>query len=774
MPSKFGGIPVDEKPTTGSKFGGVAVQEPIETPVAAAPTSFKAPDLLPPGYFDEAKIAKTPQGAIQKGLALGGEEIGIAGKQLMSGFKSTPEQEKRLKEIEQEASKLPFYGRAMRYAPEVAAAVPAAFAVPEIATAGGLATALGLGGLSSTITQPVKKASEGGKFLKEKGKQFVTGAEESGLGLGLGTAVQAIPGVLKTIGKYTIGTSQPEIDALARAAEKEGFVLEPGQLRKDKPVGTPGFMEAAKAKNEKIATKLSSKTTGKETENITPEFLSGRKKELSKEYDTIFGRNLTIDSKLVGELQKMKDFEMAVSPAGVTPVRSTANNIIDRWNTELANAQQKTIDNNLKRILQQQGRGGVEPIVRLRKDWPTIRDASSPNVPEWASSVEKTITELSDSLGLKTTPKMWVSSPRREGLYGMATGDGHIVINDTLDAKGALATALHEFGHQAEFQLFAYAPKETRTEVIKAFNQQMQSIPVGVKTIEQHRPITSEKYGESRKQIPDKGFETGYLRDFSEWFAEQTSRWITTSKTPTTVVEKFFKDVADSWKKIYQKVSGYVPMVDEVDKFFRSNWKGDLMQSVTQDASAIAKSIEPVAVMGKDLTAAIDGRELQRLRENMTRIARTATDGRDREVAGNFVSAIDDAIGRQDRALLDRLRQTNRQYAATATLADGIEKGFVSGGKVSLEGLGKYLSNRVYGYGSGTSQHPLYELGYMGKALGLRSRAEGINIPEDKLISALAGRSKQLLGGIAGARSQTARNIQRQLTEEEIRNAGKP
>jgi hypothetical protein len=358
---------------------------------------------------------------------------------------------------------------------------------------------------------------------------------------------------------------------------------------------------------------------------------------------------------LVKQLNEMKKFEQSVNPAGVGPVSTTAENIIARWKEEVTSAQQKTIENNLKRIMQKQGRGGVEPITRLKRDWPTIRDSAAGNVPDWMPGIEKTINELSASLGLQQTPKLWVSAPRRPGLYGMATGDGHIIINDGVNAEGAIATALHEFGHQAEFQLFMHAAPDTRKSVIQAWNDQMASIPVGVKTVQQHRPLTAEKYGAAGKQIPDVGHERGYLRSFPEWFAEQTSRWITETKTPTSVVEKFFSTIAESWKKVYQKVTGYIPLVKEVDNFFRSNWKGDLLeQSVAKEGISADKfSFIPEV----DVTAKIPGQELQRLRSNLTRIARTAADGNDRQAASKFVEVIDSHIGKSNPDILKSLEK---------------------------------------------------------------------------------------------------------------------
>jgi hypothetical protein len=582
------------------------------------------------------------------------------------------------------------------------------------------------------------------------------------MGVGFG------PRVVKGGTKALIGESQPATEELARKMEAKGYQFEPAQIKADNPISSPGASEAIRKNNELLATKEASNKTGEAVENITSTFVNKKLKEKGEVYDKIFGRDFTIDQDLVNTVNKAAQFESSVNPAGLGAIKSTAANISQRFENELINQTQKQIQNRITNILKQQGRGGVAPITRLKRDWPTLRHASDAGAPQWAADVEKSIHELSDQLGLRVKPQVWFSAPRREGLFGMATGDGHIIINDTLDASGAVSTALHEFGHQAEFQLFSHAPSNVQNEVIRSFREQMQSIPMGVKTMEQHRPITSQKYGESaRKQIPDAGFEKSYLRDFSEWFAEQTSRWITTTATPKTVVEKFFKTVADSWKQIYNKVSGYIPMTQSINDFFRSNWKGDLLNAVDAEAG-ITKSAQsaPIQAMeGENVLAKIDGKELQRLRSNLTDIARNSTDGANRKVAGDFVNAIDKTIEKYHPKEFESLQKNNREYAAVRSLADGLEpNGFVKGGKVSPEALGKYVASKSYGYGAGTSTHPLYELGYAGEKLGMRSREEGVQLQGSELAKAL-GASKLRLAAMLGTRSQLARKLQRTLSE---------
>jgi hypothetical protein len=52
-----------------------------------------------------------------------------------------------------------------------------------------------------------------------------------------------------------------------------------------------------------------------------------------------------------------------------------------------------------------------------------------------------------------------------------------------------------------------------------------------------------------------------YWTSFGEWYADQTSRWAVTSKSPVSVVEKFFKKLAIQLRSFYQQLRNakYLP-----------------------------------------------------------------------------------------------------------------------------------------------------------------------------------------------------------------------
>lgn len=559
------------------------------------------------------------------------------------------------------------------------------------------------------------------------------------------------------------GKTQPLITELAKQAEARGIVLDPAQLRPSKPLGSPGFKTKDQINNEKIVTEWVTEATGKKSENITPEFLKSRTDQFKKDYDYIFNRNFEIDKPFVDTLKNIEQFERSVSPATSSAITGTARNLIDRYEREAIQAKLKQMQKHGKRIGIKEGPmvGGLPQ--GMRRDWNVVYKAGDANSPDWLNDITTMVNQLSTEMGLKKTPEVYAGVPRRSTLQGQASPTGVFIVRSDLDRNGALATAIHEFGHQAEFQALWNAPQDVQSEIMRAYLAQAKTTPKGKLTTEQYRPITAEKYGkENREQIAKGGYEE-YLRNFNEWFAEQTSRWITQTKAPTTVVEKFFAGIADIWRKIYQRVTGYVPMVKEVDNFYRSRWSGDVLAEAYPQQFFRELDTDLGNITGK-----ISGAELQRLRSNLRDVANTNSDGAIRKAAADFVTQIDGMIARENPKLAEDLVRTNREYAATMTLAEGIEKGFVTQGKIDLEGLGNYLAGKTYGFGLGTSRHPLYEQGFMGQQLQMRSRAEGTQYPTTPYLRTTTRALADLLRTKLGGRTQFARGIQRRASETPI------
>ena len=592
------------------------------------------------------------------------------------------------------------------------------------------------------------------------------------------------------------GVTQAE---LAAQAEREGLKVRAPQARYEDPIGMPLSRE-----NQVQVNKAISDITGKESSTVDPKFIKNRMEDLGKKYDKAYSGQIQIDKNIADSMKEIADFEKAIDPAGSAQILKTAENLSARWDRAymeaVAQATQQQLLKTMSQQRRQMGRGigdvidytfkpgeriDAAPLTReILESYGTrptnVRLLTAEDAPVWAKDVNSVITELTEKLGLRVRPGVYVG--RGGDAYGWAHPYGHIFLNEDLlkSGKDAIATAIHEFGHHAEFQLFNHAAPEVKTAIGNAWREHM-AASVG-KTIEQYRPVTAEKYApESRGRVPQTAEELKYFAGFPEWFAEQTSRWITTAKQPITVVEKFFKGIADMWKAIYQRVTGYVPLADDVKKFMEANWEGKAINEtvvqkilkapegaapgtiVDPTVVAVTKPIKPVG----PVIAKIDGNEFQALRN---KIAKTARDGDklNRPRARELLRQLDDAMANTNPEIAAQLKKINQQYRATMALRELELSGDPSilRGQVNPQALGKMIAQE----GSAIT-HPLAKYGQYGTGLGMRSAAAGAEAQADiikALVSGATRLGKALTTPIISTPSDIARRaIQRRMTPVE-------
>lgn len=228
------------------------------------------------------------------------------------------------------------------------------------------------------------------------------------------------------------------------------------------------------------------------------------------------------------------------------------------------------------------------------------------------------------------------------------------------------------------------------------------------------------------------------------------------------------KDIGDEYSKIFGqtlKVDRQLAAdLDNMAAFERSVRPADV-RSITSAADNVVNRFTQAQQQAQTPISAIkvDGEVLQRLRNEMSYIARTASDGQTRRTAGEFIEKIDANIARNHKDLVKPLEKANREYAATKALEELVEKGGIQGGNISLEKLGNHLAQNVYGFGSGTARHPLAELGNIGRELKIRGRFEGVETPSGTITGAISKLGQVL--NLPG-RAQFGRSLQRRLPIE--------
>ena len=154
----------------------------------------------------------------------------------------------------------------------------------------------------------------------------------------------------------------------------------------------------------------------------------------------------------------------------------------------------------------------------------------------------------------------------------LATGDRQLIIE----------TIAHELGHMIEHRALASASPEVRAGLQKAHEawlrqQKGKTAKELVEALRNRKMAESGINAMSFAQQADSvdtpasremEIHVDYLKSFSEWFADNVSRWTTTNEKPVGLVEKFFADLAKQLRKLASIVTGKRFMPDRaVAKF---------------------------------------------------------------------------------------------------------------------------------------------------------------------------------------------------------------
>ena len=141
--------------------------------------------------------------------------------------------------------------------------------------------------------------------------------------------------------------------------------------------------------------------------------------------------------------------------------------------------------------------------------------------------------------------------------FGPGVKDHYISIRPGMSEGLTIEAIAHEVGHIVQKEMFDNAPKETRAAVLAEHSAWLATTK-GMSAKEQIMALRNRETAEShsRKFNENSKLDQEYWGDFKEWFADNVSRWATTDEKPVSIVEKFFKGIADKLRQLLQIVTG--------------------------------------------------------------------------------------------------------------------------------------------------------------------------------------------------------------------------
>ena len=148
---------------------------------------------------------------------------------------------------------------------------------------------------------------------------------------------------------------------------------------------------------------------------------------------------------------------------------------------------------------------------------------------------------------LKVAPGKWSD---------ITQGEIHISLQEKENHRAEVvwATLTHEMGHIIMWTIYRTASEKVRNAVDAAWKKtyfEKMKLTMTMDEVYQlqstaaymvDRVLRGAKTPTTLSQLPQD--QVDYWTGFSEWFAEQTAKWATTSQEPLSVVEKFFKGMA--------------------------------------------------------------------------------------------------------------------------------------------------------------------------------------------------------------------------------------
>lgn len=144
----------------------------------------------------------------------------------------------------------------------------------------------------------------------------------------------------------------------------------------------------------------------------------------------------------------------------------------------------------------------------------------------------------------------------------MGDGSYYISFNKGTSRAKMLETLAHELGHIHEREMYIRATPEMRHALVQEHKKWLESQKgkTARQLVDSLRARATAKTTKVRAGAMADNL-TPYWKSFSEWYADQVSRWATTSEKPMTVVEKFFDKLARSIRNFFNKIknAGYLP-----------------------------------------------------------------------------------------------------------------------------------------------------------------------------------------------------------------------
>ena len=144
-------------------------------------------------------------------------------------------------------------------------------------------------------------------------------------------------------------------------------------------------------------------------------------------------------------------------------------------------------------------------------------------------------------------------------VYGPNNRDFYISFKPGMSENMTLEVISHELGHAIQNIAYDNAPQETKDAIRKEYEEWLGKTK-GKSGRELVQMLRNRETGDTQMMSVAEGKTAAqmhpYWTGFNEWFADNVSRWASTSEKPLSITEKFFAKVAQMMRDLVATVTG--------------------------------------------------------------------------------------------------------------------------------------------------------------------------------------------------------------------------
>jgi hypothetical protein len=193
-----------------------------------------------------------------------------------------------------------------------------------------------------------------------------------------------------------------------------------------------------------------------------------------------------------------------------------------------------------------------------------------------------------------------IDANERGSMRRMEGGASYYVVFDkSTSTTKMLEVIAHEMGHVHEKVAFDQAPQELKDKLKAAYEKWLEGRKdkTSREAMQMLRAKTTAKttdIGQTIETAEQLDKLDPYWSKFSEWYADQVSRWAVTDEKPVGVVEKFFARLGAAMRRFYQTLKGqkylpdetFVQYLNQVKPTIVETIPGPIKDQVNQDMSS--------------------------------------------------------------------------------------------------------------------------------------------------------------------------------------------